>query len=82
MISIQNSVAKEKPKSATAVKKTLITVTMLAPSFRVNLSEKRLERMVHPEITIVTMPIEEIETPNVSCITGQPEPKSESGNRD
>ncbi len=39
------------------VRKTLATVTILVPNFLVSLSERRLEIIVPPEITIDTMPI-------------------------
>ena len=56
-MSIQNLLAKENPNSAAAVRKTLTTVTMRAPNFLVSLSESRLERMVPPEMTMVTIPM-------------------------
>ena len=61
------------------VRNTLATVTIRVPNFRVSLSEKRLEIIVPPEIIIVIMPIKETGTPNSRCITGHPDPRSESG---
>ena len=46
----------EKPSSDTAVSSTLATVTARVPSRWVILSEQRLERMVQPEMIIVTIP--------------------------
>jgi len=77
--SIQNFVEKEKPNNATTVRKTLITVTTFVESFLVSLSEKRLDTIVPPEIIIVTIPIYDVATPMSACMTGQPDPKSESG---
>ena len=56
-MSIQNLLAKENPSSAAAVRNTLITVTQRVPGRRESLSEKRLETIVQPEMTMVTMPI-------------------------
>ena len=78
-ISIQKLVEKEKPNRATTVRKTLPTVTIRVPSFPVSLSERRLDTMVPPEITIETMPMQETETCSSVCITGHPDPSSESG---
>ena len=53
-----------KPNRAITVRKTLATVTILVLNFRVNLSERRLETMVPPEMIIVTMPINDTGTSN------------------
>lgn len=78
-ISIGKLFEYENPKSAMTVRKTLETVTIFVPSFRVRVSDKRLETIVPPDITIETMPMKETGTPSSVCMTGQPEPKSESG---
>ena len=78
-IIIQKRSVNEKPINAAAVKNTLTTVTHLVPNLRVNLSDSRLDTIVPPETTIVTMPMYETGTPSSTCITGQPEPSSESG---
>lgn len=57
-----------------------MTVTSRVPSFLVSLSDKRLETIVPPDMTMDTMPIKAIGTPSCACITGQPDPRSESGN--
>ena len=54
-------------------------MTTFVESFLVSLSEKRLDTIVPPEIIIVTIPIYDVATPISACITGQPDPKSESG---
>ena len=61
------------------VMNTLITVTIRVPSFLLNLSDIRLDTIVPPDITIDTMPIYDTGTPSSRCMTGQPEPRSESG---
>ena len=78
-MSIQKRVEIEKPNSATTVRNTLTTVTMRVPSRCVRRSESRLERIVPPEITMDTMPMKDTDTPSSACMTGQPEPSSESG---
>ena len=56
-MSIQNLVENEKPSSASTVRNTLTTVTPPVPSFRVSLSDRRLETIVPPEITMDTTPM-------------------------
>ena len=69
----------EKPNKAIAVRNTLTTVTIRVPNFLVSLSDRILEIIVPPEMTMETIPIKEIGTFRSLCITGQPEPRSESG---
>ena len=78
-MSIQNRLEKEKPSKANAVRNTLLTVTIRVPSFRVSLSDRRLDTIVPPEMTIATIPIKETGTFKSLCMAGQPEPRSESG---
>ena len=77
--SIQNLVQNENPTSATAVKKTLTTVTAAVPNLWMRRSASRLETMVPPEMIMVTMPMYETGTLSSRWMTGQPEPKRESG---
>ena len=58
---------------------TLATVTTCVPNLRVSLSEKRLDTMVPPEMIMEIIPINEMGTFRSSCMTGHPEPSSESG---
>ena len=59
---IQNLLLKEKPKIPKAVKATLATVMVFVVNFCAILPEKKLEIMVHKEISIETMPEKEILT--------------------
>ena len=61
------------------VRNTLITVTIRVPSFLLSLSDIRLDTIVPPDMAMDTMPIYDIGTPSSRCMTGQPEPRSESG---
>ena len=74
-----NFVENEKPNRATAVRNTLAAVTRPVPNRFTMRSDKRLDRMVPPEMIMETMPTEESGTPKAGCIAGQPEPSSESG---
>ena len=58
---------------------TLTAVTTPVPNFLVRRSESRLERMVPPEMIMVTTPAKEAGTPNCGWITGHAEPSRESG---
>ncbi len=70
----------EKPKSATAVNKTLIAVSAPLLNLRVNLSDIRLEKIVPPEMIMEIIPAYESGTFISCCMIGQAEPSSESGN--
>ena len=48
---------KEKPRSARAVRNTLVTVTAAVPNRLVTLSDRRLDMIVPPLITMDIMPI-------------------------
>ena len=54
-------------------------MTPRVPNFRVIRSESMLEMMVHPDIIIEMIPMNEIGTPRSAYMTGQPAPSSESG---
>ena len=78
-ISIQKLSESQNPNSPSAVSAVLAAVTAQVPNFLVTLSETRLEIIVPPDIVIEIMPIYDTGTPSSACITGQPEPSSESG---
>ena len=77
--STQNESVTENPSSAAAVMATLTAVTLPAPKRWVRRSEARLETMVPLAIRTVRKPANETGTPRSWCITGHPEPTSESG---
>lgn len=79
MMSIEKLPENEKPNSAATVNNTLVTVTVRVPNLCVSLSDKRLETIVPPDITMEIIPINETDTPSSVCMTGQPAPSSESG---
>ena len=61
------------------MRNTLPTVTIRVPSLCVSRSDSRLDTIVPPEMTIDTMPMNDTGTLSSACMTGQPEPSSESG---
>ena len=69
----------EKPNRAAAVVPTLRAVTRPAPSARTPRSLKRLDRMVHAEISMATIPAWDTETENPSYMLGHADPNRESG---
>lgn len=77
--SIQNRLETENPSRATAVRNTLATVTTRVPSFRVSRSDRRLDMTVPPDMIMETIPMKEMGTFSAACMTGHPEPSSESG---
>ena len=69
----------EKPNNAMAVIPTLIAVTFPVPNLKVNLSLKRLEKIVPTEIMIDTIPANDTGTSNCLYIVGHAPPSSASG---
>ena len=62
-----------------AVLATLTAGTRPAPKRRVRRSDARLDRTVPLAMIIVTMPAKPTGTSRLSCMTGHPAPRSESG---
>lgn len=61
-MSIQNRSEKEKPSRATAVRNTLITVTIRVPSLFVSAWENRLDTIVPPDMIMDMIPIKDTGT--------------------
>ena len=70
---------KEKASMDAAVKRTLKAVTVLEPNLVVKASERREETMVLAAMIMEIRPAAERGTPRSACMTGQPEPRRESG---
>lgn len=65
----------ENPNNANAVIIVLTAVTFPVPNLFITFVEHTLEIIVHPEITNVTYPASETESPNSVYIAGHAEPK-------
>jgi len=78
--SIQNSLLKEKPNSAKAVRATLKHVIFPVLSFEWSHSADKAEITVLAEMSMDTMPADATETPRPVYMIGQAAPSIESGN--
>jgi hypothetical protein len=77
---IVNELNIENPSNAMAVKRMLAAVMVLARNFLLKKPAAKLDMTVPTEIVIVIIPAYETGTFKVSCIAGQADPISESGN--